>query len=79
MTIFEIEVLVRRGESDSLEFKKNTGQLTRAAETLRAFLNGHGGIVLVGASRDKKIAGQIAQSPRPDVPTRTRPHCPSGV
>ena len=40
MTISELEALVRRGESDSVEFKKSTGQLTRAAETLCAFLNG---------------------------------------
>ena len=59
MTILETEALVRRGESDSVEFKKSTGQLTRAAETLCAFLNGHGGIVLVGVSPDKKITGQI--------------------
>jgi ATP-dependent DNA helicase RecG len=59
MTILEIEALVRRGESDSVEFKKSTGQLTRAAETLCAFLNGHGGIVLVGVSPDKEITGQI--------------------
>ena len=59
MTIAELEALVRRGESDSVEFKKSTGQLTRAAETLCAFLNGHGGLALVGVSPDKKITGQI--------------------
>ncbi len=59
MTISELEALVRRGESDSVEFKKSTGQLTRAAETLCAFLNGHGGLVVVGVSPDKKITGQI--------------------
>ncbi len=59
MTMSEIEALVRRGESDSVEFKKSTGQLTRAAETLCAFLNGHGGLVVVGVSPDKKITGKI--------------------
>ena len=59
MTISEIEALVRCGESDCLEFKKSTGQLSRAAETLCAFLNGHGGAVVIGVSPDKKIVGQI--------------------
>jgi ATP-dependent DNA helicase RecG len=38
---------------------RRTGQLTRAAESLCAFLNGHGGLVLVGVSPDKKSTGQI--------------------
>ncbi|MCZ2154547.1 MAG: putative DNA binding domain-containing protein [Bryobacterales bacterium] len=59
MTINELEAFVRLGESDSVEFKKSTGQLTRAAEALCAFLNGHGGLVLMGVSPDKKIIGQI--------------------
>ncbi len=59
MTIWELEALAHRGESDSVEFKKSTGQLTRAAETLCAFLNGHGGFVVVGVSPDNKITGQI--------------------
>ena len=59
MTISELEALVRRGESDSAEFKKSTGQLTRAGETLCTFLNGHGGLVVVGVSPDRKMIGQI--------------------
>ena len=59
MTISELEALVRRGESDSAEFKKSTGQLTRAGETLCAFLSGHGGLVVVGVSPDRKMIGQI--------------------
>ena len=54
MTISELEALVRRGESDSVEFKKSTGQLTRAAEALCAFLNRHGGLVVVGVSPDRE-------------------------
>jgi len=59
MTLSELATLVRRGESDSVEFKKSTGQLSRAAETLCAFLNGHGGVVVIGVSPDKKVIGQI--------------------
>jgi ATP-dependent DNA helicase RecG len=59
MTIAEIESLARRGESESIEFKKSTGQLSRAAETICAFLNGYGGVVLIGVLPDRKIVGQI--------------------
>ncbi len=58
MTINEVEALVRSGESETTEFKKTTGQLSRAAETICGFLNGHGGIVLIGVSPEKEITGQ---------------------
>jgi len=59
MTIADIEDLARRGESESIEFKRSTGQLGRAAEALCAFLNARGGSVLVGVSPDRKIVGQL--------------------
>jgi len=59
MTIADIEDLARRGESESIEFKRSTGQLGRAAEALCAFLNGRGGSALVGVSPDRKIVGQL--------------------
>ena len=58
MTTNEIEAIVRRGESDTIEFKKTTGQLSRAAETICGFLNGRVGIVLFGVTPDKGIVGQ---------------------
>ena len=33
MTVNAIDALLRRGEFETLEFKKTTGQLSRAAET----------------------------------------------
>lgn len=59
MTTDEIEALARRGESETIEFKQSTGQLSRAAETICALLNGHGGLVVIGVSPDKKIVGQL--------------------
>jgi ATP-dependent DNA helicase RecG len=59
MTFAEIEDLVRQGESETLEFKKSTGQLSRAAETLCAFLNSCGGRVLIGVMPAGKIVGQL--------------------
>jgi len=58
MTLTDIKRLVSRGESGTLEFKKSTGQLERAAETLCAFLNANGGIVLVGVTSEGEIVGQ---------------------
>ena len=51
MTVNEIDALVRRGEFDTLEFKKTTGQLSRTAETICDFLNSHGGIIVWGDTR----------------------------
>jgi ATP-dependent DNA helicase RecG len=53
-----IERRIAGGESATLEFKKSTGQLNRAGETLCAFLNGDGGSVIVGVSADGTIVGQ---------------------
>jgi ATP-dependent DNA helicase RecG len=57
-TLKLIERLISEGESERLEFKKSTGVLKAIAETLCAFLNGHGGRVLVGVSDQGKILGQ---------------------
>ena len=59
MNFADIEALVRQGESEALEFKKSTGQLSRAAETLCGFLNRRGGTVLFGVSPAGEIVGQL--------------------
>ena len=58
MEFEELAQLVTTGESETLEFKKSTGQLMRAGETLCAFLNGQGGHVLIGVTDQGKISGQ---------------------
>jgi|WetSurMetagenome_2_1015567.scaffolds.fasta_scaffold54164_1 ATP-dependent DNA helicase RecG len=58
MKISELKVLVARGESERLEFKKTTTQLNAAFETVCAFLNGKGGTVLIGVTSEGKITGQ---------------------
>ncbi len=45
-------------ETDTIEFKKTTGQLERGMETLCAFLNGNGGTVLFGVTDEGRIVGQ---------------------
>ncbi len=53
-----IDLIDSGTETDTIEFKKTTGQLERGMETLCAFLNGEGGTVLFGVTDEGKIVGQ---------------------
>ncbi len=55
----EILNLVAGGESEQLEFKQSSAQFPRAGESLCAFMNGHGGQVLVGVGPDGTVIGQM--------------------
>ncbi len=61
MNTKDIEALINQGESETLEFKKSTGELEGAFRTLCAFLNGHGGMVAIGVSDKGKIVGQTIE------------------
>jgi len=68
LTEAEIRALVRNGESEMLEFKRSTGQLPRAGETLCAFLNGRGGQGIFGIGPEAQIVGQsVADTTMQDV------------
>ena len=58
MNMNDLEDLIRSGESETLEFKRSTGQLGEAMKALCAFLNGRGGTVVFGVSPDGKPVGQ---------------------
>lgn len=59
MTLKQLEQLVKKGESEILEFKKSTANLSAAMETVCAFLNSdRGGTVLIGVKDDGTILGQ---------------------
>jgi ATP-dependent DNA helicase RecG len=58
LIVADIENLAGQGESETLEFKRSTGELREAMQTLCAFANGSGGIVLIGVRSDGKIVGQ---------------------
>ena len=58
MTIGEIHDLVSGGESETIEFKRTTGQRTDGARTLCGMLNGMGGFVLFGVEDDGRVRGQ---------------------
>jgi len=53
-----IQQLIEQGEGISLEFKKTENKLPETLfETICAFLNRNGGIVLLGVNDDKTIEG----------------------
>jgi len=58
MDIEQIEILAKQGESQCLEFKKSTANLKDTFQTICAFLNGKGGVVLLGIKNDGYIIGQ---------------------
>ncbi len=58
MRLPDLKRKIAHGESETLELKKSTGQLNRAGETLCAFLNADGGIVIVGVGPDGEVVGQ---------------------
>ena len=58
MDLVDIEALVALGESESLEFKRSTGQRSRIAEAVSAMANSRGGTILIGVLDDGRIVGQ---------------------
>ena len=55
----ELSRLLAQGEGESIEFKRSTGEMKEAMQTLCAFLNGVGGTVLFGVRPDCKAEGQV--------------------
>ena len=68
MDLAELQKLIAAGESETVEFKQSTAQLTRVGETLCGFLNASGGEVLIGIAPTGKIVGQqVADSTLRDI------------
>jgi predicted HTH transcriptional regulator len=68
VTPVAIERVVAEGESEKVEFKKSTGQLNRAGQTLCAFLNDDGGRVIIGITDNGKVVGQeVSDHTRRDI------------
>src|SRR4030042_6606420 len=59
----ELPALVSQGESDTIEFKRSTGEMKEAMQTLCAFLSGMGGTVLFGVKPDGAIERQEGSDP----------------
>lgn len=57
-TIKALQKIIKDDEGSTLEFKKSTGELKEGLQTICAFLNGSGGMVLFGVNRKGVIEGQ---------------------
>lgn len=55
----QLEAWVRAGESETVEFKRTTGERRAATQTLCGMLNHRGGCVLFGIEPDGRIIGQM--------------------
>lgn len=58
MKLDELKKLIKKGESEQIEFKRSTGQRSEAAKTVCAMLNGIGGFILFGVTDDGNPVGQ---------------------
>lgn len=68
MNLEQLKSLIKQNESEYLEFKKSTGQIRSAFETICGFLNNKGGTVLFGVTDEDKIVGQhVADKTRLDI------------
>src|SRR5437870_2262636 len=66
MKITQLKALAKHGESEILEFKSSTGNISTGMQTVCAFLNSdHGGTLIFGIKDDGKIVGQ-------DITDKTR-------
>lgn len=59
ISVTQLHEWVCGGESETLEFKRTTGERRAATHTLCGMLNHHGGRVLFGIEADGRIVGQM--------------------
>jgi ATP-dependent DNA helicase RecG len=68
MTEVELKKLISRKEHQTLEFKESTGEKKEICETICAFANSDGGIILVGVKNNGKISkAEITEKSQTDI------------
>lgn len=72
---YEILELIRRGESETVEFKREIGKPEEFAETVVAFANGKGGVVLLGVDDHANIVGLAERNFEDMITNILRSHC----
>ena len=55
MTVDDIQKMIADNEGDVFEYKATTGQRVEGCRTLCAFLNGRGGTVVFGVTKEGKL------------------------
>ena len=53
----DVTKIIKSGESETVEFKKSTGEWKEIIETISAFTNKKGGVILVGVDNKKEVCG----------------------
>jgi len=72
---YEILELIRRGESETVEFKREISKPEEFAETVVAFANGKGGVVLLGVDDHASIVGLSDRDHKDMITNILRSHC----
>ncbi|WP_165482729.1 AlbA family DNA-binding domain-containing protein [Legionella gresilensis] len=62
MNIDQLRQLVKKGESDHLEFKISTSQLKSAFETVCAFLNLKGEFIIFGVKNNRELFRNVEKN-----------------
>jgi hypothetical protein len=57
MTLYELRNLVKKGESETLEFKRKVAEPVKIVREVVAFANHKGGVLLIGVDDDGSIPG----------------------
>jgi hypothetical protein len=72
---YEIRELIRHGETETVEFKEDVGKPEEFAETVVAFANTKGGIILIGIDDHANIVGLSGRDHEGIVTNILRSHC----
>ena len=79
----DLSELVKKGESEEVEFKKSTAQLDRALKSVCGFLNHKGGKVYFGISKGKidgqEVSEQTLKSISQKIRQRIKPETSPGI
>jgi hypothetical protein len=76
---YEIRELIRRGESDMIEFKEDIGKTEEFAETAVAFANAKGGVIVLGVDDHANVVGLAERDYESTITNILRSHCEPSV
>lgn len=72
---YEIKELIRHGESETVEFKQKIGKPEKIAETVVAFANNRGGVILFGIGDSSDVIGLAKDKHGETITNILRSHC----
>jgi hypothetical protein len=72
---YEIEELIRNGETDTVEFKEKISKPKEFMETIVAFANSKGGVILLGVDDHSQIVDLPEENYKDKITNLVRSHC----